>query len=615
MQDLLAGASEDLAKGAFGDAAAKCREVLRGAPNHLEALFLLGNALAHSGRPAESAQALEQANLIAPENVLILNSLGGVYGALGAHAKAVAVLERAVRVNPSYPWALENLGLAHKALGDFAAAKLHLDKALSIKADLLSARAARADIAEQEQDWAGLKASTGAWLRYDSNNASAWRLRAKALQELGQLREAVASFHSALRLTPPDAATLATFARLCFSALDYETAAKALDEAQSLDPAHPHVRSTRALFAMFAGKLEEAERLCWESLAANAADVSAYRILVSVKGGRLDESTVSALRDISEQAALSDADRISATFALADCLHARNETELAFSAYDRANRLAGEFASRQGIIYEPVERVAEIDRLCALFTAAGAKFAEGVHPTPVFVVGMPRSGTTLIENIIAAHPRVLACGERAAMRLIMQELATLGTLPDEPLRRRWREEYLSDATLPEGVDTITDKNPWNFDSIGLIVTLFPNARIIHVARDPMETGFSVFRNQFSKFQPFTCKLEHIGHYYAQYVQLMSHWASVLGGDFVTINYEEFVSNFDSAAPALLGAAGLDWHEACATHWQNSRVINTMSSVQARTATAKPYRHARRYSHHLAPLANALRANGVEITGL
>jgi hypothetical protein len=203
------------------------------------------------------------------------------------------------------------------------------------------------------------------------------------------------------------------------------------------------------------------------------------------------------------------------------------------------------------------------------------------------------------------------------MRWIMQAFRS-GAGPATPGRisagtaRDWREWYCRELPDLKGAAAVTDKNPWNFDALGLIVQLFPNATIVHVRRNPVETGLSIFRNEFSKFVPFSNSLEDIGHYYAEYARLMAHWEVILGGSFTTVQYEEFVARFDVAGPALLNTCGLEWEEACANPAQSNRVISTMSTMQARQPVRSREGRASRYARHLVPLVRSLEAAGVDL---
>jgi hypothetical protein len=230
---------------------------------------------------------------------------------------------------------------------------------------------------------------------------------------------------------------------------------------------------------------------------------------------------------------------------------------------------------------------------------------------------MPRSGTTLIESILGAHSGVLARGERQAMRSVMQEF--LASVPavsvsdvSESTRRRWRETFWRELPDLQRFVAVTDKNPWNFDALGMIFELFPHARVIHLRRDPVETGLSIFRNEFPKFVSFANRLEDIGHYYAEYSRLMSHWQKILGDRFLTIQYEDIVADFENLAPRILRYCDLEWEAACGSFWTNPRVVSTISTVQVRQPPTRLAGRRDRYARHLAPLVSALRQGGVDL---
>src|SRR4030095_8767462 len=175
------------------------------------------------------------------------------------------------------------------------------------------------------------------------------------------------------------------------------------------------------------------------------------------------------------------------------------------------NQLSAARASAEGFRYDRVQRSRQTEQLIAAFPIAPKAIEAQTRPTPIFIVGMPRSGTTLVESILGAHSKVFACGERQAMRGVMQEFTALETgisAIAAATRRRWRESYVRELPALGGATAITEKNPWNFDALGMIFELFPDARVIHVRRDPVETGLSIFRNEFPQFASFATRLRH-----------------------------------------------------------------------------------------------------------
>ena len=213
---------------------------------------------------------------------------------------------------------------------------------------------------------------------------------------------------------------------------------------------------------------------------------------------------------------------------------------------------------------------------------------------PVFIVGMPRSGTTLLESILGAHPEVHAGGERQAMRSILRECLELGREPGEAALARWRAAYFEGVSAPSGACVLVDKNPWNFDAVGLIAQLFPEARVLHLVRDPEETALSIFRNAFPKFVRFANRLEDIAHYRAHYERLMRHWDTAFPGHVLSLRYEDLVSDFAQVAPQVVAHCGLAWDERCRDFARPGRVVATLSAAQVRRPLASAQGRAARY---------------------
>jgi tetratricopeptide (TPR) repeat protein len=425
------------------------------------------------------------------------------------------------------------------------------------------------------------------------------------------------NFQKSFDLGGRNAASLATYGRLCLYALELEAAAKALDEAEALDPKNSAVLSAKSVLLMWNGRYEEAEDYCRRSLRVNPGDATAYKTLTELTNGRLPNEDVIALRALAERGDTRTQDRITTLFALADCLDAGDRIDEAFAAYQHANQLACERAEIEGIAYDPAARTEQTQELMSIFDKVPAPSADFSGPQPIFILGMPRSGTTLIESVVGAHSRVAAGGESGGIRWILPDFlararnGSLSAIP-ESTWAQWRTFYWQQMPKHEGVDAVTDKNPWNFDAFGLILRLFPGARIIHVRRNPVETGFSIFRNQFSKLVRFTHRLEDIGHYYGEYAPVMTHWERVAGDRFTTIQYEDFAREFDVAGPALLAACGLEWEEGCGRFWENKRPVSTISTMQVRRPLGKASVRARAYAAHLTPLVQALESMGVDL---
>jgi hypothetical protein len=187
--------------------------------------------------------------------------------------------------------------------------------------------------------------------------------------------------------------------------------------------------------------------------------------------------------------------------------------------------------------------------------------------------------------------------------------------PDAEILQEWTAAYFRELPNLGGKDHITDKHPLNFDAVGLISQLFPDATIVHVHRDPVETCLSIYCQEFNKHWAFAHRLEDIGHYYGHYLQLAAHWEQTLGKRLITVEYEDFVENFERAARSLVESCRLEWEPACLQFQHTERAIATFSTVQVRDPIQLGESRAERYAEHLAPLMSALEQAGVDpVTG-
>ena len=210
---------------------------------------------------------------------------------------------------------------------------------------------------------------------------------------------------------------------------------------------------------------------------------------------------------------------------------------------------------------------------------------------PIFIVGMPRSGTTLIEQILASHPKVFGAGELREMANLAGRIGgadaaafpeAVQALSGEELRRIG-EQYVQAVTrLAPGAERITDKMPGNFSLAGLIHLALPNARIIHACRDPRDTAFSCFSLLFSGTLEFTYDLAELGRYYRAYLKLMAHWREVLPqGIMLEVQYEDVVRDLESQARRIIAHCGLEWDDACLSFYKTERSVRTASATQVR----------------------------------
>lgn len=638
--------------GRLGDALVLYHQALELAPNDAEASSLYGLMLLHLGKPAEAEPALRMAVEREPEHIGFRINLAELFERQGRVDDALAAFQTVTSQAPAFGRAWERLGdlslqaqrpadalrnyerafalePGHHTLGlkwastayrarRFAEARQILARVLKAAPDDPAVFRRYVDLASAQSDWPSVEQLAIAWTRARPGDAEPWEALATAAYEQGRTREATKRYRKLMERSGRDAAHLSVYAQYCLRSSEFDEAEVALAEAEALDPAHVMTLSTKAFLLTYLGRFDEAEAYCRRSLALDPKHVRAYKILNQLKRGRLSDGERASLFQLSRQQSLPVEGRISASFALADCMDARNEFAEAFAAYESANRLGLERARSANTAYDHAKKAASIGEIIARFPAPGLRVTAQAGPSPIFIVGMPRSGTTIVEGVLAAHSRVFACGERGAMPQIlldhMRELRKSGSsrLPMRP-SQDWVRAYWQNLPDIGGADHITDKNPFNLEAVGLIVQLFPTAKIVHVRRNPIETGLSIFRNEFLKSVAFANRLEDIGHHYGRYARLFAHWERVLPGKTTTVQYEDFVSDFARAAPALVAACGLEWEEACGGPEKRDRPIATLSTVQARERVGVHEGRARHYEPYLRPLVEALDAAGVDLT--
>ncbi len=342
----------------------------------------------------------------------------------------------------------------------------------------------------------------------------------------------------------------------------------------------------------------------------------AWWSLSNLKTFRFDDAEVEAMQRQLGQDALPDEARVQFSFALAKALEDRGEHARAFELYERGNRTRRRLES-----YDPVQTEVIHERIRAVFDAdflARHAGAGDPDPAPIFVVGLPRSGSTLIEQILASHSQVDATHELPEVGRLIQKIGRdrAGKLAypeavrdfDAAAFAAFGREYL-EATRQHRREAprFVDKNPNNFASVGLLSLALPNARIINARRHPLDTCLSCYRQLFARGQPFTYDLTELGEYYLEYDRLMTHWHAVLPGRVLDVRYEDVVADLGGQVRKMLEFCGLPWEDACLRFHETERAIRTASSEQVRQPLYdRSIGYWRNYERELAPLVEILR---------
>ncbi len=381
---------------------------------------------------------------------------------------------------------------------------------------------------------------------------------------------------------------------------DADGALATLERARELHPQRASVHVRMGNIHSSSGDVPKAIACFEQALADQPNCVPAINGLASAQRGKIDPAIINKAHDLLNKAGIPDGPAATLNFALAFYHDGRKEPEIAARHLREGNRLQWEARSRRGWTYDPADHKRQIDALIATFTKEFFEEHQGIgnpDPMPAFIVGMPRSGTTLTEQILARHSQVLGVGERnyatRAFNAFVHKNAN-GKLDVATAFRNvtaldlapFAAEYLrilqklADKSGKPGVTRVLDKMPDNYSMVGWIALLFPNAKIIHARRDVRDVAMSCFQTQFGAIR-WACHPEHIVERIRQYQRIMQHWREVLPGRFFESSYETLTNDQELESRRLVRWLDLPWEDQCLKFYESDRLVRTASITQVR----------------------------------
>jgi tetratricopeptide (TPR) repeat protein len=582
-------------------------------------LFPQALALMRQGRLDEAATALQEVLGLQPEFAEAHHQLALVLHRQGQPDEANAHGLEAVRLDPDNAEAYLTLGKIQLKLSRLDEALLSFFQALRAKPDLPQA-AMHVGAVLREQ---GYLSRSAAYLRYAlhlrPDLAEAHDKLGQTLYELGEWEEAAVAYQEALIQVPNSVSALSHLGSLLEDLGQPEEGRCLLQQALDLGPEEFQTQIHFGTSLVNQGRFEEAKAHFLQALTLRPDCAAVYFLLARDSGYQFSDKERGHIQEMLQRDSLPLRNRISLHFALAHVLDRERNFEKAFLHCDHANFHKRELLRRQGHAFQSEAHQQFIDRLISLFDKSFfQRVASFGSPSvlPVFVVGMPRSGTTLVEQILASHPAVFGAGEIRQMKNFVAKLPSeLGSPEDYPeclsslegpRARRLAESYLLELSrLGGGKARVTDKVPMNFHNLGLIATLLPKAQIIHCRRDPRDVCWSCYFQNFREV-PFACELQVLGAYYRQYERLMAHWKRILPMPIFEVCYEELVEDPERISREMLGFCGLPWDGACLAYYETPRMVRTASNRQVRQPVYKHARgHWKNFESHLSPLLNEL----------
>jgi tetratricopeptide (TPR) repeat protein len=598
-------------KGLLAEGEEAARRAVAMDPALLSGWNILGTVLQEAGKLEQSLVCLERVVALQPDWAGAHNNLANTFTRLGRLDRAEAHYNQALSLNPGYAEAHSNLAFLLNALGHPERAVAEARRAIELNPRLADAylNLANAEASRYRHD-AALQALDDLQ-SFAPQHPGGLSARALALEPLGRLDEALDCARQAVALAPRSAQAHLTLGQVLQTLSRSDDALAHFDQAAALPGAVAEdALIGRATLLLEAGCKEEAlatfDRVL-ETYPGSARALVARADAKTFKADDPDLATLEAVLAEGEGRAL--ADRLSAHFALGKAYLDIGDAARAFHHLDTGNR-----QKRTTFSYDPEAADLWLQRIADAFTPAFLDQLQGAGaPTelPVFVIGMPRSGTTLVEQILSSHPQVAGAGELSALRLIVEGSGAfpqaMTTMTREDMARLGQQYLARVMPLAQGRLRLIDKMPVNFFYAGLISLILPGARIVHCRRDPVDTCLSCYTKHFAGEMLFAYDQTELGAFYWAYQRLTAHWAQVLPAErYLEVDYEAVVGDLEGEARRLIDFLGLPWDEACLRFHENRRMVRTASVNQVRqpiytTSTGRW----RRYASHLGPLLAAL----------
>jgi tetratricopeptide (TPR) repeat protein len=634
-------------------AAEQAGEILRAVPGHPHARLILGAAHRIAGRTRAALEMLEPLAREQLHAAAVHQELGIARAEAGLSVDAIAALRRAVELKPDAPDAWRFLADQLDLIGEASAAdaaRAHYIKAATRDPRLLDAAAALV-----ANDLPAAEARLRAHLKSYPTDVAALRMLAEVAARLRRFGDAQALLERCLELAPSFEAARHNYAVVLNRQGKPAEARAQVEQLLKREPRNPGYRNLKAAILANLGEYAESIRFyeevlqefphqpkIWmsyghslktagrvdDSIAAYRRAIAmepslgdAYWSLANLKTFRFTPAEVAAMHAALARTQLSDDDRLHFEFALGKALEDEASYEESFRHYASGNAIR-----RKLHPYSAAEHSGYVARSKALFTPEffAARAGRGsAAPDPIFIVGLPRAGSTLIEQILASHSEVEGTMELPDLPRIVQELA--GSDPRQEEERYPRiidsldeaqlyalgERYLKQTRIQRktAAPRFIDKMPNNFLHVGLIHLILPNARIIDARRHPLGCCLSAFKQQFSRGQAFSYDLIDLGRYYREYVELMAHFDAVLPGKVHRVFYERMIEDTEEETRRLLAYCGLPFQEQCLRFYDNERAVRTASSEQVRRPIFRDgldqWRHYEPWLDHLAQALGAV----------
>ena len=611
----------------------------------------LGEMLRQQGEIDKAITSLRRATRLNPNSAQAFNNLGIAYFDKTKFEDAAAMYRKAIEIDPSYSEPHNNLGNALRALGKTQEAVEMYDKALALRPDYAEAHNNVATLLGGTGRLAEAETSLRRSIELRPDNLAAYRHLANVLVQQSKTDQAIGVLNAALKKDPRSLANLVALARahlkqgtitaaerIAKAALKLESdntealcvygqtcqeldrpheAVEYYEKALALRPEYGECRNLLAIALKSMGNFNRAQDELSALIDQQPGMVAAYSSMSDLVTFTADHPYFLAMQKLIDEAGDAQDERFMFLhYSIAKAYDDFGDVDSAFRHFS-----AGAAIKRARLNYDESRSQAFFDGIKKTFDArfiADRSIKGHSSSLPIFIVGMPRSGSTLVEQILASHREVHGAGEIKVVSQAMHELRhvfpnmapfpEIGTQMEALHYEYFANHYLNATTrLSEDASHITDKLLTNFYFLGVIYKAFPNAKVIHTMRNPVDTCLSCYTKLFKDDMAYSYDLRELGRYYKRYQALMAHWREVLPESFLLeVNYEEVVGEIEDKARQIVAFCGLDWDEQCLKFHESDRQVKTASVAQVRQPLySTSVERWRRYEEQLQPLVEEL----------
>ena len=601
-----------LQQGSWQKGAQKTEAALKINPNQPEAQNNLGYALQNLNRLNQALACYDKAIGLSRDYAGAWYNRGNVLLSMQRCDEAIASYQQALKLRPAHVESWVNLGKALKQNKQYEEACSCYRQALTFAPDSAVAYNNLGNALNELKRYDEALSCFNKAASLAPNYADAYYNTALLLQHLKRSEEAIEYYRQTIALQPDHAEAYFNLGVVYQRLENYDEALSCFDQAIVLKPGIVDAYVSKGNLLVELGRTSDAEDVFATALKFD--ETAPLLGLLSLKRCQRGDPLFDRLAvHYDSRESLSAEKRANLCFAMGSALEHIGEYDKSFAAYQEGNRLYFQdnpYDEFEDINYVEHTRGFFSEEMFAKYSAFAATLpAVSDQQVPIFIVGMPRSGTTLIEQILASHPSLYGAGELTTLSDLVDKVELLP--PGAPnwessvlaLRELGRAYLERVSRLAPGARYITDKMPHNFKHLGLIPLMLPNAKIIHSMRDAMDNCFSCYAMRFKEGHAYSYDLQALGRHYQRYRKLMAHWRSIFpAGRMLEIRYEDNVADLEREARRLLDYLGLPWDPACLKFYQNKRPVSTASLTQVRqpiySSSVARWKH---YEKHLAPL--------------